>query len=910
VSAPQQLPSPKMNVGIDLGTTNSALAYIDPKEAADADFPPIHALPIEQQVDANRTAALRTLPSFLYLSEPPVVGAYARDQGALVPTRTVHSAKSWLSNSEADRTAKILPWDSQEEGRVLSPVEASTRYLGHMRDAWERAKQKSIAAEQVVLTVPASFDEEARELTVQAARDAGIENLTLLEEPAAAFYAWIASHLARSNKELFDGQLVLVCDEGGGTSDFTLVRVDREGDRVQFTRTTVGRHLLLGGDNLDLTLSWLAESKLGKTLSLRQRSALRRQCSAAKEQMLAPHGPASVDVTVIGAGSALIGGTLRTSITRDEVLELALGGFLPQCQLTDKAQQEKQSVFRELGLPYVSDPAITRHLAEFLQNSPAREHGIDAILFNGGFFIPQVFRERVRDVVAHWFGREPRVFENQDLDLAVAIGAAYYSYVRSSGSGVLVRGGLPRAYFLGLQEGSTSALSAVCLVPRGTEEGQEIRLQQPELQLIANTPVAFRLYSSLSRTEDAAGDVVSLEPSADMLDPASDPRLHAPLRAVIRFGKGGERHVPVTLGARLSEIGTLETWAESKISEHRWRLQFQLRKSADTADTAAAAGTGIRSSTVISAEALAHAESLIEQVFGKAGSSLPPEQLPARLEQALALGRTSWPLATIRTLADKLLALSDGRRKNAPHEARWLNLTGFCLRPGFGFPGDDFRIDQARRVYASGLAFGNQVQNEIDWWIFCGRIAGGLNRNQQADIFQRLSPSLLPKQKRKQRMNQALYREMWRTAASLELLPQQTKIQLGDALLEMLKRGEMPDAALWCLSRLGARKLFSGPINLVVSPSIASRWIDSILRREHTPALLECVVQIAQITGDVARDLPPATLDTVRRACEPNPRAADLLRQLSGVAEDLASSSRIFGEELPAGLMLVTPQPV
>ncbi|HEY6988584.1 MAG TPA: Hsp70 family protein, partial [Bryobacteraceae bacterium] len=428
-----------MNIGIDLGTTNSAVAYIDPEEASEADFPPIHVLPIPQQLDATHQGALRTLPSFLYLSDPPVVGAYARDQGALLPTKTVHSAKSWLSNSEADRTAKILPWDSQEEGRVLSPVEASSRYLAHLREAWESGKQTPFAGQEVVLTVPASFDEEARELTVEAARAVGIENLTLLEEPAAAFYAWIAGHLARSNKELFDQQTVLVCDVGGGTSDFTLVRVDREGDRVQFTRTTVGRHLLLGGDNLDLTISWLAESKIGKQLSLRQRSALRRQCSAAKETLLAPNGAERMELTVVGSGASLIGGTLKAAITRDEVLELSLGGFLPPCQFSDKPQQEKQSVFRELGLPYVSDPAITRHLAEFLQSSPAAERGIDAILFNGGFFIPQIFRQRVCDVVEHWFGRAPLVFENQDLDLAVAMGAAYYSYVRASGSGGLVR---------------------------------------------------------------------------------------------------------------------------------------------------------------------------------------------------------------------------------------------------------------------------------------------------------------------------------------------------------------------------------------------------------------------------------------------------------------------------------------
>jgi hypothetical protein len=434
-------------------------------------------------------------------------------------------------------------------------------------------------------------------------------------------------------------------------------------------------------------------------------------------------------------------------------------------------------------------------------------------------------------------------------------------------------------------------------------------LAEPELQLLANTPVAFRLYSSLTRTDDVVGQVVTFTPTEDMHDPASDPRLHAPLRAVIRFGKGGERRVPVTLGARLSEVGTLETWAESKISEHRWSLQFQLRRTTDSVEAAPAkAAAGIRSTAIVSAETQAQAEALIAQVFAKSGPSvLPPEQLPARLEQTLGLGRTSWPLATIRAFADKLLEHADGRRKNAPHEVRWLNLTGFCLRPGFGFPGDDYRIEQARRIYASGVAFGNQAQNEIDWWIFCGRIAGGLNRNQQADIFQRLSPTLVPKQKRKQRINPSLLREMWRTAASLELLPQQTKLQLGDNLLDLLKRGEMTEAAVWCLSRLGARRLFSGPINLVVSPSVAGRWVESLLRLPATPTLLEAVVHIAQLTGDTARDLPPSTLEQVRRACEPNARAADLLRQLAGEDHGLASSSRVFGEDLPAGLALAEP---
>ena len=276
-----------MNIGIDLGTTNSALAYIDAAEAGERDFPPVGIFETPQLVAAGRIEPRRTLPSFLFLEEGQPVGAYARDQGAIVPTRLVHSAKSWLSNPDVDRTAKILPWDSQDTGRVLSPVEVSSRFLAKFREEWDRAHPHApLAAQDLVLTVPASFDEEARELTVMAARDAGLDRLTLLEEPAAAFYSWISSHLAESRKRLFDGQVVLVCDVGGGTSDFSLIRITRAGDLVDFTRTAVGKHLLLGGDNLDLTLAWLVETKLNTKLSIRQRSGLRRQCSAAKERLL------------------------------------------------------------------------------------------------------------------------------------------------------------------------------------------------------------------------------------------------------------------------------------------------------------------------------------------------------------------------------------------------------------------------------------------------------------------------------------------------------------------------------------------------------------------------------------------------------------------------------------------------
>ena len=864
-----------MKVGIDLGTTNSALAWIDPAEAEDTSFPPIHIFDIPQLVAPGRTEPRRALPSFLLLEEGQPVGVYAREQGAIVPTRLVHSAKSWLSNADVDRTAKILPWDAGEGGRALSPVEVSARFLSTIREAWDNgAGFGPLADHEVVLTVPASFDEEARELTVKAATDAGLTRVTLLEEPAAAFYSWIANNLARSRKSLTDGQIVLICDVGGGTTDFSLIRVSRDGDKIDFTRTAVGKHLLLGGDNLDLTLAWLAESKIGRQLSIRQRSGLRRQCSAAKELLLCDPRRQSVEISVLGGGSSIIGGTLKTEITREEALELTLEGFLPLTPLGEKPKEEKRSLFRELGLPYVSDPAISRHLAAFLESGAleSRNQIPDAILFNGGFFIPEICRTRVADILENWYGRRPDIFENRDLDLAVASGAAYYSYVRSTGSGVLVRGGLPRSYYVGLND-----TSAVCLVPRGAEEGDTVEVDREDLQLVANKPVAFRLISSLTRTDDKPGEVVEFSPEEEIHN-------HAPLEAVIRFGKGGERLVPVRLGARLTETGTLETWCDSKVSDNRWRLQFQLRKSAPKE------GIARRPAAVVSQEAVDAASELIRETFAK--GTIAPEELPSRLEAALGLGRNSWPVDVARRLAELFIEQIEGRKRTAAHEVRWLNLAGFCLRPGFGYIGDDFRIEQVRRIYAGGAQFANQAQNEIDWWIFWGRLAGGLNRNQQGDIAQRLLPVLLPKPgKKQQRVNNSLLREMWRTASSMELIPAGNRTQLGDFLIKQGKE----DYVLWCLSRLGARQLFYGPLNQVLTPSVATRWIETLL---PVPKADDALVSLARRTGDPVRDISPATFAAVKARLAGTP----FLTQLEGDAE--RALGRIFGEDLPSGLIL------
>jgi hypothetical protein len=352
----------------------------------------------------------------------------------------------------------------------------------------------------------------------------------------------------------------------------------------------------------------------------------------------------------------------------------------------------------------------------------------------------------------------------------------------------------------------------------------------------------------------------------------------------------------VKLGARLTEIGTLETWCESKIGDNRWSLQFELRKkAAELAERKAAA--------VVSEQAMRSSLDLIQAVFSpSAKSPVAPEEVPAKLEQAMGLGKKSWPLSAIRQIADAFLANADGRKKSPAYEIRWLNLCGFCLRPGFGYPGDDFRIEQARRVYAAGLTYGNQAQCEIDWWIFWGRVAGGLNRNQQTDIYQRLSGNLLPRgAKKPQRINASLLREMWRAAASLELLPIGTKTELGETLIRRVKAGDFKESELWCLSRLGARKLFYGPINLVVPPATAARWTEALLNVANAG---DALAALARRCDDAMRDLPAATYENVKRKLQAMPHAERLLAVLEGEEGDDRALERIFGEELPSGLVL------
>jgi molecular chaperone DnaK (HSP70) len=916
-------------IGIDLGTTNSALAWSEPRGA-------IRVFDVVQLVSAGETASRSTLPSFLYLTDAAqreggsvrlpwnpapetVAGVFAREEGALIPSRLISSTKSWLSNSRVDRTAALLPWGADGVAK-LSPVDASARVLAHLRDAWNHAHAGSsgtfrLEQQDIVLTVPASFDEEARELTVHAARDAGFVKLTLLEEPLAALYAWLAAHRRALSATFGTESLVLVCDVGGGTTDFSLIRarVDEGLGELVFERIAIGEHLLLGGDNLDLALAVLVEQKLGEAakLTLVQRQTLRRKCSAAKEQLLSPGGPEQVAITILGAGRGVVGGGMSTTMTRDDVIRTLTEGFLPITAAADLPARDRRPGLRELGLPYETEPAITRHLAAFLTRaagtgaagSMARP---DAVLFNGGFFAPAAARERVLEALTAWFGEPPRVLENERPEAAVAVGAAFYARLRRdpvASKRLIIRAGSARSYYVGLAATAAGSAedadvrTAVCVMPKGTEEGTAIELER-EFTVVSNQPSAFTLYSSTSRS-DPAGTVVTFSELDDVMR-------HSPLVTALRYGKRSRR-VPLRVRLRVvfTETGTLELWCGSTASEHRWRLAFGLRAlESDPLDDQDLPEEHVQTNEVLIAdEAMTRAAGLVRNVFGP-GSGATPDTLTSEIEAALGHAKQAWPLTAIRQLADVLLEAAEGRKKSPAHESRWLNLTGFCVRPGFGSATDAFRIAELRKVYMTGLAFPRDVQNQVEWLVLWQRVGAGFNAGQQRELAQRIAGTVGLGQRKKPRLNPQLERESWRLLASLERLDAGQRIRIGDELIERVRREPRAASWLWSIGRLGARSPLYGPLNTVVPAAAAERWIDRLLSlKEITADAADAIAQIGARTGDPACDVSPEIVErAVARLAASHSAAVEQLQHVRPAA--WRDAARVFGESLPEGLRL------
>jgi len=941
-------------IGIDLGTTNSAVAYIDLHEAPAthaAGTPgrrPLHIFDIPQLVAPGQMGQRGMLPSFLYLPGaydlPPgstalpwrpnrdyAVGELAREQGARVPGRLVASAKSWLSHAGVDRTAAILPWGAQPEIPKVSPVEASTHYLQHMREAWDARmavthEEHTFSRQLIVLTVPASFDEVARELTLRAAQQAGISRAVLQEEPLAAFYAWLAEHEADWQRQMRDGQLILICDVGGGTTDFTIVGIRQGETGLRFDRLAVGEHLMLGGDNMDMTLGRHLETRLvgqpGR-LDPQRWQQLVYQSRAAKETLLdAPDETSAVDITVMGTGGQLIGGTLKASLSQADVRQLLLDGFFPAVALDDALAERRRAGLTELGLPYVQDPAITRHLATFwrrfhdlLQQETGRQALFpDYILFNGGTLIPWSIRTRLLDVIQAWFqpiagaGWEPIELENPKAELAVALGAAYYGLVRT-GEGVRVGSGSPRAYYVGVARGAEDSelATAVCLVPRGTEEGFRTQLDEPAFTVLTNQPVSFQLFTSSTRLGDRLGDVVQL--------PREEVSALPPIRSILRYGKGVVNSIPVQLVVELTALGTLELWCQAAQSEHRWQLQFDLRHESEARVDRA----GIEET--VDQAAIEPAQELIRNTFGDRVplAEHPPAALRGALEKTLGMSRDKWPTRLIRQLADTFIACRDGRARSIEHETRWLNLLGFCLRPGYGDPADEVRMREVWRLYLQGLAFPKETQSRSEWWIFWRRVAGGLPAGKQLHIANQVLPYLTAGRTSKQKPSPMFPKhlkpgediELWMTLASFEWIPAETKVEIGRELLARSRMRPLGPRELWAMSRLGSRKPVYGSLDRLIPSAEAAAWLEQLLARDLQPTehVAYCVVLLAQRTGDRTRDVPEAAQERVARWLT-GATDADRLRELllnpeSDLLQD--EQSWILGESLPAGLALFAP---
>lgn len=587
-------------IGIDLGTTNSVVAYT----ALDVEQPQIELLPIPQLVAAGTTESRMSLPSFLYLpsehemgegsfrlpwNEEPsfCVGEMARRQAAEVPDRTVGAAKSWLCHSRVDRRAEILPWNAPQEVRKISPLTASQRYLEHAVAAWEHAHPDAPIGEQkVVLTVPASFDASARDLTREAALAARLPNdLVLLEEPQAAVYAWLNATGDRWRRLLTVDDTLLVCDIGGGTSDFTLVRVAEEDGSLTLQRVAVGKHLLVGGDNMDLSLAYHAAELFKKqklTLDPWQSISLWHSCRQAKETLLGSEPPKSHTVSVLGRGSKLIGGTVSVEIKQKNAHEVLIDGFFPMCEADARPARNRASGFQDIGLPFEQDPAITRHLAAFLQDQ-GDEHGNPVrpshLLLNGGVFKAAAFASRLIDVLGNWGGGEPpKLLEGEhDLDFAVARGAANYGWSKEKG-GVRIRGGTARAYYVGIETaglaipGAPRPLRALCVAPLGMEEGTQTDVPSNEIGLVVGEQAHFRFFSSPMRKEDKAGDVLAAWSDEELAETDS-------LETTLEQDEAMEEpYVPVTFQSRVTELGMFELWCVSAKTGKQWKLEFNARE--------------------------------------------------------------------------------------------------------------------------------------------------------------------------------------------------------------------------------------------------------------------------------------------------------------------------------------------
>lgn len=937
----------KYLIGIDLGTTNTVVAYADMGKPLSSEN--CFIFEIDQLVAPGEVAKRPLLPSFRYHptageinpsdmqlpwsdggaatleGELPsvVIGEWARELGSKVDGRQVVSAKSWLSHPQVDRSADILPWAGADGVTKVSPVLASASYLLHLRNAWNFAHPDALLEEQeVVITIPASFDEGARALTVEAAARAGLDNILLLEEPQAVCYDWYARQGDDVQRQLSEIKLLMVCDVGGGTTDLSLIKVAQAKDNtLALTRVGVGNHLMLGGDNVDLALAHIAEGYISggksanKKLSAASLSQLIQQTRKAKELLLSKNAPDSAKVTVLGSGAKLIGGAKSCELSKQEVRNIALDGFFPKISFAQRPLKRNSGVV-EFGLPYAADPAVSKHLAEFIADhqaacfdalgiDPTAEENNrltnavpDAVLFNGGVFNSAVLSERCIDLLSGWRGCPVKKLQNNNPNLAVAQGAVAYAKARR-GAQLKIGGGSARTFFLVLEQ-QYAGKQAICLMPKGTEEEQELTLPDRKFSLRLGSPVQFHLFSTTADRVYKAGEIITIDEQAV----ASERFISLPPLVVV-LEKTSLDSVVVSLATRFTEVGTLKIDCVAK-NQERWHLEFQIRKqlsqqtSADSTLTLPAGFDAVRQK--------------IDLVFGESKKQADPKavkSLRADIEKQLGT-RDSWEVPVLRVLFDLLLEGKNRRRRSPAHERVWFNLAGYCLRPGFGYPIDDWRIEQIWPLYEQGLQYNQETQVWIDWWTFWRRASGGLNAQQQARIFKDIAkfidPSALTSRQLKAEAKQKSYEDMVKLVAALELLAVEEKRKISQWLLKRLQKSSETNTSWWALGRLASRIPFHGSAHNVIDKNDLQNWLPQILKvdwKSNQQAAFATVL-MSRMSGDRSRDLDENWRNKIIDQLTDIKAPVSWIEMVASVKElNEAETKRVFGEGLPVGLKLI-----
>jgi molecular chaperone DnaK (HSP70) len=930
--------APRYAIGIDLGTTNCALAYVDlrsPQAGAT-----LLALPQLHGFDTLVDSPL--LPSFFYycteaeLDQPQrdpitgqpvdeaagyVVGALARDRMSATPGRVIHSAKSWLAHAGIDRETRILPFGSEEIAADLrlSPVEASAAYLQYLKETWDHAfagtdADNAFAMQQIVVTVPASFDEGAQALTRKAAELAGYPpGLRLLEEPQAAFYAWLddagqapGARLLACLPALAEAPCnILVCDVGGGTSDFSLFRVAplrSAGERPAIERIAASEHLLLGGDNIDLALAHLIEQQLRpdseQRLSRRQWMHLLPQARLLKERVLESAGsPDDVfHVALPGDGADLFRSVANATLSRERVQQAVLEGFFPVIGAGERPLGRRTGL-REIGLPYAADSAISRHLAAFLDGRP-----VDTVLFVGGVLQPLLLQQRLLAQIERWQGRPAAQLALQDMSLAVARGAAGFAAL-AQGAPQRIGGGYPRSVYLELQPEDADAIpDLVCVLPQGFEAGGRLKLATPAFDLLANRPVRFSAHTSNRRPGDVAGSLVALDSAA----------FHAlpPLHATIVVGdenfnprKAAAQSISVQIEVELSELGVLRLSLVNETVRGRWELEFNLRKPLEAQPSEQRDATRLPAASPAALEA---AQARIALFFGAKQTldSRDNVKLLARdLERILGQDRARWRVTVLRSLWPALYPGLTRRGRSPAHETTWLYLAGFLLRPGYGSDLDPWRMTQLWECFDLGLAHRKDKSAQSNWWMMWRRTAGGLTAEQQETLFD----SALPQLKR----SATEFVEGTRLLGSLERVEPARKLELADLLLNQIVKGKAANQPhiLWALTRLLSRvPLYTAAESIMPAATVE----DTFARLEPLDwnklglqALTTVFSAACRLTSTRELDIH----DPVRaRVIEKFKRMRARPEQIRVVQEhcELSAADRneLFGEELPAGLRL------